>query len=225
MIKSLVLAGFCLFFATSLVLAGTWNDDFEDAAFTQKAWEIKQGDWEIKDGWWEAFSPSTGKGCFAILPEIETHDGLTMEVTEKDMGGGWQNGYIIFAYVSDTEIYYAGARIGRGKWSIEKSALAGGEQNFGDIPDGRIKAGGVVIPRYKVAIEGKDVVIYTDGNKEQVRASFPKMPVGRVGLANENTTTRFDDFVASGPKVKSGGKFALEPAGNLVTCWGNIKAR
>lgn len=79
--------------------------------------------------------------------------------------------------------------------------------------------------RYKVAIEGKDVVIYTDGNKEQVRASFPKMPVGSVGLANENTTTHFDDFVASGPKVKSGGKFALEPAGNLVICWGKIKAR
>ena len=61
MIKSLVLAGFCLFFAASLALAGTWNDDFEDAAFTKKAWEIKQGDWEIEDGWWKAVSPSTGR--------------------------------------------------------------------------------------------------------------------------------------------------------------------
>jgi hypothetical protein len=148
-----------------------------------------------------------------------------MEVSEKDLGGGWQNGYIIFAYVNEAELYYAGARIGRSNWSIEKSSLGGGEQNFGEVADPRIKAGGVIIPRYRVVIEGDDVVIYADRDgkwEEQNRYTFPaEMPIGRVGLCNENTTTQFDNFVVSGPEVE--GSIAVAPAGKLATAWAKLK--
>ncbi len=150
-----------------------------------------------------------------------------MEISEKAMGGGWSNGYIMFAYVNEAELYYAGARIGRNNWSIEKSALAGGEQNFGEVADPRIVAGGVVIPRYQVVIEGNDVVIYADRDgewEEQNRHTFGAgMPIGRVGLVTENATTQFDDFVMSGPEVK--GLVAVEPADKLAATWGKLKAR
>jgi hypothetical protein len=153
-----------------------------------------------------------------------------MEVTERDMGGSWSNGYIIFAYVDDATIYYAGARIGRSNWSTEKSALAGGEQNFLQVADPRIQANQTIIPRYRVAIEGDDVVIYAEEEpesgkwEEKSRVTMPGgMPVGGIGLANEQAITDFDDFVVSGPEVKDGGKLAVKPAGKLATAWGRIK--
>ena len=127
--------------------------------------------------------------------------------------------YTIFAYVADDEVYYAGARIGRGNWTIEKSALAGGEQNFGQVADGRIQAGGVIIP-YTVSIEGKDVVIYDEKDKEVNRHSFGKMPIGRIGLAHENTITQYDDFEAEGPKVKG---LSVQPVRKLAVTWARIK--
>ena len=118
-------------------------------------------------------------------------------------------------------MYYAGARIGRGNWTIEKSALAGGEQNFGEVADGRVKAGGVIIP-YTVSIEGKDVVIYDEKDKEVNRHSFGKMPIGRIGLAHENTITQYDDFEVEGPKVKG---LSVQPLGKLAVTWARIKKR
>jgi hypothetical protein len=205
-------------------------DDFENADFTKNGWEILQGDWEIKDGWWEANSPATGQGCFALASDVETHDGLKLEVTERDMGGGWSNGYIIFAYVDENNLYYAGARIGRSNWSTEKSALAGGEQNFLQVADPRIKPNQVIIPRYQVSIEGDDVVIYAEDDKgkweEKSRVTMPGgMPIGRVGLAAENAITDFDDFVMSGPQVTDGGKLAVKPSHKLATVWASLKTR
>ena len=161
-----------------------------------------------------AFSGS----CFS---DIETHDNLAIRVKCRDKGGGWSNCYTIFAYVDDDEVYYAGARIGRGNWTIEKSALAGGEQNFGEVADGRVKAGGVIIP-YTVSIEGKDVVIYDEKDKEVNRHSFGKMPIGRIGLAHENTITQYNDFEVEGPKVKG---LSVQPLGKLAVTWARIKKR
>lgn len=218
--KNLILVSLCLIFIPSLALAGEWMDDFENPGLTDASWEIKQGNWEIVDGWWQALSPAIGNGCFAVLPNVETHNGLRIEVTEKDLGGEWANGYVIFAYVSDAEIYYAGTRTGRATWSIEQSALAGGENNFGEVNDARVGRD-MTMPRFSVVIEGDDVVIYDDKNDEMNRHSFASMPVGPVGLANEATNTHFDDFVVSGPEVS--GNLAVAPAGKLTTTWAKIK--
>ena len=215
-----VFASLCLFFAISFLgAADILKDDFEDDALTEELWESLQGDWEIKDGWWESNSPAINSGSFILFSDIETHDGLVMRVTCRDIGGGWSNCYTIFAFVNDAEVYYAGARIGRSNWTIEKSALAGGEQNFGEVADGRISAGGTLIP-YTVAIEGDDVVIYDEKDKEVNRHSFGKMPVGRIGLAHENTITQYDDFEVEGPDVKG---LSVKPAGKLATTWAKIK--
>ena len=203
----------------SLTTADTLKDDFKDARLTKELWEVKKGDWKLEDGWWESNSPAVGQGSFVLFSDIETHDGLSMKVKCRDKGGGWSNCYTIFAYVDDDEVYYAGARIGRGNWTIEKSALAGGEQNFGEIADGRVKAGGVII-LYTVSIEGKDVVIYGEKGKEVNRHSFGKMPIARIGLAHENTNTQYDDFEAEGPKVKG---LSVQPLGKLTATWARIK--
>ena len=207
------------FLIASLATTDTLKDDFKDPRLTKELWEIKKGDWEIKDGWWESNSPAVGQGSFVLFSDIETHDNLAIRVKCRDKGGGWSNCYTIFAYVDDDEVYYAGARIGRGNWTIEKSALAGGEQNFGEVADGRVKAGGVIIP-YTVSIEGKDVVIYDEKDKEVNRHSFGKMPIGRIGLAHENTITQYDDFEAEGPKVKG---LPVQPLGKLAVTWARIK--
>ena len=207
------------FLISSLATADTLKDDFKDARLTKELWEIKKGDWKIKDGWWESNSPAVGQGSFVLFSDIETHDNLAIRVKCRDKGGGWSNCYTIFAYVDDDEVYYAGARIGRGNWTIEKSALAGGEQNFGEVADGRVKAGGVIIP-YTVSIEGKDVVIYDEKDKEVNRHSFGKMPIGRIGLAHENTITQYDDFEVEGPKVKG---LSVQPLGKLAVTWARIK--
>ena len=207
------------FLIASLATTDTLKDDFKDPRLTKELWEIKKGDWKIKDGWWESNSPAVGQGSFVLFSDIETHDNLAIRVKCRDKGGGWSNCYTIFAYVDDDEVYYAGARIGRGNWTIEKSALAGGEQNFGEVADGRVKAGGVIIP-YTVSIEGKDVVIYDEKDKEVNRHSFGKMPIGRIGLAHENTITQYDDFEVEGPKVKG---LSVQPLGKLAVTWARIK--
>ena len=209
------------FLIASLATTDTLKDDFKDPRLTKELWEIKKGDWKIKDGWWESNSPAVGQGSFVLFSDIETHDNLAIRVKCRDKGGGWSNCYTIFAYVDDDEVYYAGARIGRGNWTIEKSALAGGEQNFGEVADGRVKAGGVIIP-YTVSIEGKDVVIYDEKDKEVNRHSFGKMPIGRIGLAHENTITQYDDFEVEGPKVKG---LSVQPLGKLAVTWARIKKR
>ena len=208
------------FLIASLATTDTLKDDFKDPRLTKELWEIKKGDWEIKDGWWESNSPAVGQGSFVLFSDIETHDNLAIRVKCRDKGGGWSNCYTIFAYVDDDEVYYAGARIGRGNWTIEKSALAGGEQNFGEVADGRVKAGGVIIP-YTVSIEGKDVVIYDEKDKEVNRHSFGKMPIGRIGLAHENTITQYDDFEVEGPKVKG---LSVQPLGKLAVTWAGLKS-
>ena len=208
------------FLIASLATTDTLKDDFKDPRLTKELWEIKKGDWEIKDGWWESNSPAVGQGSFVLFSDIETHDNLAIRVKCRDKGGGWSNCYTIFAYVDDDEVYYAGARIGRGNWTIEKSALAGGEQNFGEVADGRVKAGGVIIP-YTVSIEGKDVVIYDEKDKEVNRHSFGKMPIGRIGLAHENTITQHDDFEVEGPKVKG---LSVQPLGKLAVTWAGLKS-
>ena len=209
------------FLIASLATTDTLKDDFKDPRLTKELWEITKGDWEIKDGWWESNSPAVGQGSFVLFSDIETHDNLAIRVKCRDKGGGWSNCYTIFAYVDDDEVYYAGARIGRGNWTIEKSALAGGEQNFGEVADGRVKAGGVIIP-YTVSIEGKDVVIYDEKDKEVNRHSFGKMPIGRIGLAHENTITQYNDFEVEGPKVKG---LSVQPLGKLAVTWARIKKR
>ena len=208
------------FLIASLATTDTLKDDFKDPRLTKELWEITKGDWEIKDGWWESNSPAVGQGSFVLFSDIETHDNLAIRVKCRDKGGGWSNCYTIFAYVDDDEVYYAGARIGRGNWTIEKSALAGGEQNFGEVADGRVKAGGVIIP-YTVSIEGKDVVIYDEKDKEVNRHSFGKMPIGRIGLAHENTITQYDDFEVEGPKVKG---LSVQPLGKLAVTWAGLKS-
>jgi|TARA_B100000809_G_scaffold233715_1_gene250632 hypothetical protein len=208
------------FLIASLATTDTLKDDFKDPRLTKELWEIKKGDWEIKDGWWESNSPAVGQGSFVLFSDIETHDNLAIRVKCRDKGGGWSNCYTIFAYVDDDEVYYAGARIGRGNWTIEKSALAGGEQNFGEVADGRVN-GGVIIP-YTVSIEGKDVVIYDEKDKEVNRHSFGKMPIGRIGLAHENTITQYNDFEVEGPKVKG---LSVQPLGKLAVTWARIKKR
>ncbi len=215
------LAGLLLVGVGAVAEAVTLMDDFEDPDYTDELWETLQGDWRSEDGWRHGFSPAIGSGAFALFSDIETHDGLRLQVTEQHVAGGWQNGYIIFAYVSETEVYYAGARIGRGNWTIEKSALAGGEQNFGEVGDARVNGAGP-LPRYTVAIEQDDVVIYDDEDEEVNRHSFAEMPVGRVGLANENAETKYDGFVAEGPGVAG---LAVSSDDRLATTWGDLKAR
>ena len=211
----------CLFVTVGIVaVADTLLDDFEDADFTDDMWEVMQGDWRTEDGWRHGFSPATGQGAFSLFSDVETHDGLRIQVTEQHIAGGWSNGYIIFAYVSDTEVYYAGARIGRGNWTIEKSALAGREQKFGQVAEARVNGGGP-LPRYTVAIEGDEVVIYDDEDDEVNRHAFGSMPGGRIGLANENAETKYDEFLAEGPGVAG---LAVSPVGRLATRWAEIKA-
>ena len=213
-------------FVASSALAGTWVDNFENPAFTQRSWEIVQGEWQIEDGWWEAFSEGTAKPAIALLFDVETHDGLTMEITQEDLGideGIWVDGFIIFAYLDETEIYYAGARVGQPNWSVEKNDKdTGAQQYLKQINDGKFEKNVGIVPRYEVAIEGDDVVIYTDGDDESLRHSFGKMPVGRVGLFVQNARTRFDDFVISGPAVKA---LAVESVGKLATTWARIKGQ
>jgi len=66
------------------------------------------------------------------------------------------------------------------------------------------------------------VVIYGEKGKEVNRHSFGKMPIGRVGLAHENTITQYDDFEAEGPKVKG---LSVQPLRKLAVTWARIKKR
>ena len=64
------------------------------------------------------------------------------------------------------------------------------------------------------------MVIYDEKDKEVNRHSFSKMPIGRIGLAHENTITQYDDFEAEGPKVKG---LSVQPLRKLAVTWARIK--
>ena len=106
----------------SVANADSLMDDFEDPDFTEELWEPLQGDWESQDGWRHGFSPAVGAGAFALFSDIETHDGLRIQVTVQHVGGAWQNGYIIFVYWTPK----TGYEFGRGYQDAAASATPGG---------------------------------------------------------------------------------------------------
>ena len=133
----------------------------------------------------------------------------------------------------------------RNGWSIERMHIRaeddlGNPQYFDTEKIEKIKSNQEY--HFKLEIQG-NTIITSHNAKEQVRFTFgqdrPKnlggagwavaqrllalireLPVGRIGLANEDAHTRFQSFKISGPNVLS-----VEPAGKLALIWSRIKTQ
>ncbi|MFQ6043408.1 MAG: hypothetical protein ACE5PV_21350 [Candidatus Poribacteria bacterium] len=241
----LTLAFICSLFAQ----AGEFSWKLADEKATLRDWEVISGDWTFKDGWWEVKSTEAQPGIAVVKEDVAkklglyTHDGMICEVTFEDFGdGGWQNQYIIFAYAPDVDkdhVFQAGQRVGQGNWAIERMGIPGRaarvEEHFLRVKGGT-QGTDAVSPKkqynFKLEIKGDTIITYNN-NKEQIRFTigkdkpemaglnqFKKMPVGRIGISNENAHGHFKNFKVSGPGVR-----AIEPAGKLATAWCSIKAQ
>lgn len=213
------------------IISGDWG--FEDGWWDVTSTAIEPGIALIRENVAEQF------GLF-------THDGMVCEVTFKtfdsrDLKFRWENQFIVFAYAPDTDeehVYQAGQRVGDREWSIERMDIAiperaRMEEEFRVLASGA-QGSDVVVPNreynFKLKIDGETIIIYSN-HREQMRFTFGKdrpkiailsqieeMPVGRIGLSNENAHTRFKSFRISGPNVQP-----VEPADKLAWTWGRIK--
>lgn len=230
--------------------ADEFSWDLADKKATLRDWEIISGDWEFEDGWWDVRSTAIEPGIALIKESVArqfgifTHDGMICEVTfEAFIDRPWRNQFIVFAYAPDTDedhVYQAGQRVGDREWSIERMDIAipwraWMEEEFRVLNSGA-QGSDVVVPdreySFKLEIDGDTIITYSN-NREQMRFTFgedrPKiailsqikeMPVGRIGISNDNARTRFRNFRISGPDVRP-----VEPAGKLTTTWGSLKRR
>ena len=211
-------------------------------------WEFKGGWWEVKSG---LHTPGIAviKEEVAERLGLFTHDGMIFEVT-FDVLGKPGNQFVIFAYAPETDedhVFQAGMRFQAldGSWSIErmhihaKDAFKGLDEIFKQEKN-PVKQSHF---DFKLEIQGNTVIGYHK-EREQIRYTFGKdrpppifgaggdlvrvlaliraMPVGRIGIANENAHTRFRKFKISGPGIRPR---PVEPGGKLAMIWGGIKAQ
>ncbi len=208
-------------------------------------WKFKDGWWDVRS---TSAKPGIAliKESVARKFGFFTHHGMVCEVTfeafkSPDFNVQWENQFIIFAYAPDTDkdhVYQAGQRVGNGQWSIERMDIAvPGRATFQEefrVLDGGTQGSDVVAPnkQYNFRLEVKDDTIITySNNRKQMQFAFGKegafkvqlnnvnkMPVGRIGISNDNAHTRFKSFRISGPGVRP-----VEPGGKLITTWARIR--
>lgn len=102
----------CLILTLSALAQADFKDDFDGKL--NPLWKPVSGIWELQDGTYNGRGIGQLPG-FSLLP-FEAADGLVIEVRAMDTAKGvFQNALIVFAYVDESEIYFAGSAIQRGR--------------------------------------------------------------------------------------------------------------
>ncbi len=184
-------------------------DDFNDG--NDNGWTQKSGTWTVENG------VENGEYCETIasgetpafsLINLQTQD-MTLEVKGIDRGtGGYKNFFIVFAYdEANAKAYWAGAKVGIGKWTIEETDLSTGESwpPLAESPVENIETN--TWYDLKVEVNGNTVTLYakketeTDYGNLKVTYTFNDpvrfpngIPMGDVGLGGRNNHAHFDDF-------------------------------
>lgn len=230
----------CVFVLAGQAMAGEFFDNFEDEDKTADNWEILSGEWQIGmrpeyPDWLGVKEADDANVPIALARQpdgkgIYAEDGVVVETEFVDSMGGFRHAvYVVISYVSEEEAYIAGGLTGTSQtWRIEKINPTPGagwndREELAITPmagtDAGPKKGGDIFT-LKVAVEGKDVVVYID-DKEGTRYTFPNsVPKGRIGLASVSNNGNYNWVRITGPRV-----MAVNGRSKLSATWGNIKVR
>ncbi|MAT16491.1 MAG: hypothetical protein CMJ46_14605 [Planctomyces sp.] len=123
---------------------------------------------------------------------------ISATITTEHTGTGWQDGFIVFDYVSDTDFKYAGFFTGQNEWIVghyQGSFFAPIAEVDWDDVGRKIRSG----ESYDilVRVDGENVKLFA--NDELIISTNFASPVnhGPVGVAAKYSKTIFDDFEVS----------------------------
>lgn len=221
---------FVCFVSTTLILAGTWRDDFEDGDLVD--WEGVNASWIVEDGECsgELFNAPSG-----IFERITIGDIVWKDYTVKckmkfvatghswpfagisfrDNPGEWRYGFVI-----NTQKNTA--------WAFKYFQEALTFPSEIPLPFAPSKDTWYEL---KIVVEGDHFEFYING-EPACEFDDNSIPSGKVGLCVRNAHAHFDDLIISGDDVEDGGNWdpaehlegkAVEPKGKLATTWGTLK--
>lgn len=206
----------CLVLVLSTFAQAEFIDDFDGNL--SPSWEPVIGNWELQDGKYN------GKGVgglpgFTLLP-YEVADGMEIEVRAMNTGGVYQNFLIVFSYVNESEVYFAGSLIGAGFWGIVCSSHGGTAARWQQLAMLGENLQSNVWYLMKVEINKATVSLIVD-DKLKVEYTFdPELPKGRIGLGVTGSDSLFDEVRVRGVK----NAFPVIPKKSLVTTWAKLKS-
>ena len=217
------------FLYSNQAFAGVFIDTFDNPDQSKENWVAPvNGNPKFVEGRYEIEAEGDENTVSVLVQEIEieTEDGMILEVVGEDMGDARANNFFIcFAYVNETEMYIGGPFVGGMQtWNVIhiNPQIRAWPNNFIGTPE---VLGPNIQYNLRLEIHGDTVEVYGGEVglpiEKKVEWTFDGgMPVGRIGLGGTNNRARFDDFKVSGPNVPSS---AVKPGGKLVSAWGEIK--
>ncbi len=160
--------------------------------------QIVRGDWAVQDG---AFTISgltrTGDDGVAVLGADgalpESYE-VSVQLVAQDIGGQWENGFVVLDYQGPNDFKFAGARVGADYWTI---GHYDGSWHDDVRLNERIDTG---IPfNMAVRVQGGTVSLSVDGVEKVSHAFDEPVNGGAVGLAADHATSTFDRFSVTEP--------------------------
>lgn len=188
-------------YATDAVVDWVYNGN------PDSAWREVSGVWALESGGYSEISSSSNAPAFSLV-NFTTED-MTIFVKANDQGtGGYQNFFTVFAFDEvNGKAYWAGAKVGQDKWTIEEIDLSTGGSwpPLAESPVENIETN--TWYDLKVEVNGNTVTLYakketeTDYGDLKVTYTFNDpvrfpngIPMGEVGLGGKNNHAHFDKF-------------------------------
>ncbi len=206
-----------LLLAATPAWAGSWSDDFEDAASVdwEEAGEI--ADWTESDGVLNGELLESNVRSLRITGDDRWEDyTVTCRANVQNLAGGDWTG-IVFRYQNEDAYAWLGL-------SVAWTKFAAGIGGATDVEQ-QIKVGFRQWYVLRAVVKGALVECYVDD--ELLFELEGGLPIsGSVGVFSARSLPQFDDFNVKGDDVADGGPgFAVAPAGKLALTWAGIRAR
>ena len=138
----------------------------------------------------------------------------------ENLSPGYRNMLIVFAYVNEDEVYFAGGFIRVREWCVCRSGR-NGWNNPGWVDFACPKENILSKQWYsmELKIEKATVILSVDGDLK-VQYTFKKLPKGKLGLSVHGGDSLFDDLEITGI-----GDMPVHPKSALATTWAEMKGR
>lgn len=198
-------------------LAGSWSDDFEDAASVEWEEAGEPADWTESGGVLNGELIEVDNRALRVTGDEEWEDySVSCMANVHNLAGGDWTG-IVFRYQNEDSYAWFGM-------SVAWTQFAAGDAGNTLILEG-MKVGFRQWYTLRAEVKGALVDMYLD---DELLLQFEGgAPVsGRVGVFSARSLPQFDDFRVQGEQVADGGPgFAVSAAGKVAVAWARMKTR
>ena len=208
----------CMWLSLALVSgawAGTWSDDFADAAAVDWEGAGQPVDWIEKEGTLNGELIDSDVWAFRLTGDDGWGDySATCSANVQNLAGGDWTG-IVFRYQDEQTYAWFGLSVA---WTQFAAGVAGN-----NLVQEEMKIGFRQWYTLRAEIEGANAQLYVDEEPLlHIEAAVP--PSGKVGVFSARSLPQFDDFRIVGANIPDGGPgFAVTTTGKLATVWASIR--